>query len=60
MAETQIAFFDYQPAPLIREIRNYRAKKGVDSTGNFRGVKIGTVVEFEGLPVDRWPDRCSV
>ena len=47
-ANTQIAFFDYQPAPLICEIRNYRAKKGVESTGSFRGTKIGTVVEFEG------------
>lgn len=47
-ANTQIAFFDYQPAPLICEIRNYREKKGVDTTGDFRGAKIGTVVEFEG------------
>jgi predicted dehydrogenase len=45
---TQIAILDYQPAPLICEIRNFRATKGVDSLGKFRGTARGIVIECEG------------
>jgi hypothetical protein len=45
---TQIAILDYQPAPLICEVRNFRATKGVDSLGKFRGAARGIVIECEG------------
>jgi predicted dehydrogenase len=44
---TQIALLDYQPAPLICEIRNVRASKGA-SMGKFRGSSGGIVIECEG------------
>jgi predicted dehydrogenase len=47
-ANTQIAYFDYQPAPLICEIRNYRAKKNATATGKLRGINTGMVVDCEG------------
>jgi predicted dehydrogenase len=43
---TQIAFYDYQPAPLICEVRNYRAT-GKD-IGKFRGTGKGVIVDCEG------------
>jgi len=42
-ANTQVAVFDYQPAPLICEIRNLRA-----SLGKFRNSGSGIVIECEG------------
>jgi len=45
---TQVAILDYEPAPLICEIRNFRATKGVDSIGKFRGAARGIVVQCEG------------
>lgn len=45
---TQVAILDYEPAPLICEIRNFRATKGVDSIGRFRGAGRGIVVDCEG------------
>ena len=47
-ANTQIAYFDYQPAPLICEVRNYRAKKTADAVGNYRGATVGVVINCEG------------
>jgi predicted dehydrogenase len=51
-ANTQIAFFDYQPAPLIFEVRGLPQKKGdrPDNMDNFRrtGVDIGDCVQCEG------------
>lgn len=51
-ANTQIAFFDYKPAPLIFEVRGLPQKKGdkPDNMDNFRktGVTIGDVVQCEG------------
>jgi len=35
-ANTHIALFDYQPAPLICEIRNVSVSKGKDAMGRFR------------------------
>lgn len=43
---TQIAIFDYQPAPLICEVRNLR-QEGKD-IGKFRGTNRGIVVDCEG------------
>jgi predicted dehydrogenase len=50
-ANTQIAFFDYQPAPLIFEVRGLPRKKGdkPDNMDNFRrtGVDVGNCVQCE-------------
>jgi predicted dehydrogenase len=43
---TQIAIFDYRPAPLICEVRNHR-QQGKD-IGKFRGTGRGVVVDCEG------------
>jgi predicted dehydrogenase len=51
-ANTQIAFFDYKPAPLIFEVRGLPRKKGLkpDDMDNYRrsGVGIGDCVQCEG------------
>jgi predicted dehydrogenase len=49
-ANTQIAFFDYKPAPLIFEVRGLPTKKGVRNMDNYRrtGVDIGDCVQCEG------------
>ena len=45
---TQVAILDYQPAPLICEIRNFRGTQGVESLGKFRGTTSGIVIACEG------------
>lgn len=45
---TQIALFDYQPAPLICEIRNLRTAKGAGAMGKFRTSDRGVVIDCEG------------
>jgi len=47
-ANTQVALFDYQPAPLICEIRNLKSAKGPDPIGSFRNRKGGVVIDCEG------------
>jgi len=47
-ANTQIAFFDYQTAPLICEIRNLSAGNGGASLGKFRSRNRGVVIDCEG------------
>jgi predicted dehydrogenase len=51
-ANTQIAFFDYKPAPLIFEVRGLPTKKSVkgDTMDNYRrtGVRVGNCVQCEG------------
>ena len=47
-ANTQIALFDYQPAPLICEIRNVSVAGGSDAIGKFRNLKSGIVIDCEG------------
>jgi len=46
-ANTQIAFFDYKPAPLIFEVRGLPRKKGERAMDNYRGTRIGIVVQCE-------------
>jgi hypothetical protein len=46
-ANTQIALFDFQPAPLICEVRNVSAGKEA-SMGKFRGRSSGVVIDCEG------------
>lgn len=47
-ANTHIAFLDFQPAPLICEVRNVSAGKGGASIGNFRGRSSGILIDCEG------------
>jgi predicted dehydrogenase len=49
-ANTQIAFFDYKPAPLIFEVRGLPMKKGLkpDTMDNFRGARVGNCLQCEG------------
>ena len=47
-ANTHIALFDYQPAPLICEVRNVRASKSPDAMGRFRNQNHGLVIDCEG------------
>ena len=51
-ANTQIAFFDYKPAPLIFEVRGLPRKKGdkPDTMDNYRrtGVRVGDFIQCEG------------
>lgn len=46
-ANTQIAFFDYKPAPLIFEVRGLPRKAGDTAMDNYRGTQIGVVVQCE-------------
>jgi hypothetical protein len=47
-ANTQIGFFDYQPAPLICEIRNVSVAQGSNPMGKFRSLTQGIVIDCEG------------
>jgi hypothetical protein len=47
-ANTHIALLDFQPAPLICEVRNVSAGKGAASMGKFRGQNKGVVINCEG------------
>jgi predicted dehydrogenase len=53
-ANTQIAFFDYKPAPLIFEVRGLPMKKGMRAMDNYRGTRVGNCVQCEGgyFPTD--------
>jgi hypothetical protein len=46
-ANTQIAIFDYKPAPLIFEVRGLPRRKGDSAMDNYKGVRIGVVVRCE-------------
>jgi len=45
---TQIAILDYEPAPIIFEVRGLAQKKDDSVMDNYRGVRIGVVIECEG------------
>ncbi len=47
-ANTHIALLDYQPAPLICEIRNVSTAKGPDAIGRFRSQNRGLLIDCEG------------
>lgn len=44
---TQIAVYDYSPAPIIFEVRGLPQRKGVNSMDQYRGVRIGVVIQCE-------------
>jgi len=46
-ANTQIAILDYEPAPLIFEVRGLTQKKDDAVMNHYRGVRIGVVIECE-------------
>ena len=50
-ANTQIAVFDYKPAPLIFEVRGLPNKKPLENErghmDNYRGIRVGVVIECE-------------
>jgi predicted dehydrogenase len=47
-ANTHIALLDYQPAPLICEVRNVSVAKTADPMGKFRNQNHGVVIDCEG------------
>jgi predicted dehydrogenase len=47
-ANTQVAVFDYETAPLIFEVRNLPRKPGAQSMDHYRGTRVGLVVQCEG------------
>ena len=48
---TVVAYFDYQPAPLVAEIRNLPEKPGASSSGDFRDLRHGFIIECEEATV---------
>jgi predicted dehydrogenase len=46
-ANTQIAFFDYKPVPLIFEVRGLPHKKDEGYMDNYKGQNVGIVIECE-------------
>ena len=44
---TQIVYLDYKPAPLIFEVRGLPRKKGEKAMDNYRGTRIGIVVQCD-------------
>ena len=46
-ANTHLTFLDYQPAPILCEIRNVRAG-GPDAMGRYRGRSGGVIIDCEG------------
>jgi predicted dehydrogenase len=44
---TQIAFLDYQPAPVIFEVRGLPTKKGLNAMDNYRSGRVDVVIQCE-------------
>jgi hypothetical protein len=45
---TQITFFDYEPVPIIYEVRGLRRRKTLRATDHFVGTNFGMIVYCEG------------
>ncbi len=46
-ANTQIVFCDYKPVPLIFEVQGLPVAKGQRALGNYRGIRVGVVIQCE-------------
>ena len=46
-ANTQVAIFDYDPVPIIFEVRGLPRRKNDTAMSNYKGVRIGVVVKCE-------------
>ncbi|MFP6904303.1 MAG: Gfo/Idh/MocA family oxidoreductase [Verrucomicrobiota bacterium] len=44
---THLVYYDYQPAPIIMEVRNLPVKKGMRTADHYKGIRTGIVVECE-------------
>jgi len=47
-ANTQVAILDYEPAPLIFEVRGLPQRKGGSRLPDYHGIRIGVVIQCEG------------
>jgi predicted dehydrogenase len=45
---TQITFFDYDPVPIIYEVRGLRRRKGLRAREHYRGTSFGMIIHCEG------------
>lgn len=48
---TMVAYYDYQPAPIIVEVHNVAEKPGVRRAGEFQGLRHGFIVECEDATI---------
>jgi len=46
-ANTQVTILDYEPAPIIFELRGLPTRAGADKVDSLRGIQVGIVVECE-------------
>jgi hypothetical protein len=46
-ADTQIVYLDYEPVPILFELRNLPRVKGDSAMDNYRGVRYGVIVDCE-------------
>lgn len=46
-ANTQIAYYDYKPVPMIFEVRGLPSKTGSNAMDAYKGVRIGLVIQCE-------------
>ncbi|MHC4741591.1 MAG: Gfo/Idh/MocA family protein, partial [Planctomycetota bacterium] len=47
-ANTQLIFYDYQPAPILFEVTGMPERKGVRRRSHYKGIRCGNVVHCEG------------
>ncbi len=47
-ANTQITFFDYEPVPIIYEVRGLRRRRNLRAREHYRGTSFGMVIHCEG------------
>jgi len=45
---THITFFDYDPVPIMYEVRGLRRRKGLRAREHYRGTSFGMVIDCEG------------
>jgi predicted dehydrogenase len=45
---TQLVYYDYDPVPILFEVTEMPAKKGVDALPHYKGIRCGNIVHCEG------------